>query len=352
IQNGDFYYEVEDFKTKLMKETPYELLEDDQKKMLGNNNEAKMTLYNALPRKEYKRVFMSKTAKEVWYTLIITHQGNSQVKNWKIDLLTQEYKKFSISNEETINSGFTRFNAIVTSLKSLDPDYSSKNHVRNFLHALPFKWRAKVTAIEEANDLATLPLDELVETLRNFRKFFRKGNRFGRVNQSGNGANRFGRGRGNSFGNKGGEILKPKGAFYNCGIKGTDISKITRKQSKTGKHGHKNGRVHKSRKQSQRKVNPQSNSQRASLNQGSKRTIQELVNKMAGIDQSSQRISLAHSQAQATYDEEKAQRDVGFALNTLSKQKIIEFQTDCHAGNPCELISDPTVDKKESMINE
>ncbi|GJY12552.1 hypothetical protein Tco_0381861 [Tanacetum coccineum] len=26
IQNGDFYYEVEDFKTKLMKETPYELL--------------------------------------------------------------------------------------------------------------------------------------------------------------------------------------------------------------------------------------------------------------------------------------------------------------------------------------
>ncbi|GJT82618.1 reverse transcriptase domain-containing protein [Tanacetum coccineum] len=40
-----------------------------------------------------------------------------------------------------------------------------------------------------------------------------------------------------------------------------DISKITRKQSKTGKHGHENGRVHKSRKQSQEKVNPQSNSQ-------------------------------------------------------------------------------------------
>ncbi|GJU30577.1 hypothetical protein Tco_1174166 [Tanacetum coccineum] len=50
--------------------------------------------------------------------------------------------------------------------------------------------------------------------------------------------------------------------------------------------------------------------QGASLNQGSKRTIQELVNKMAGIDQSNQRISLAHSQAQATCDEEKAQRDV------------------------------------------
>ncbi|GJR87825.1 hypothetical protein Tco_0211836 [Tanacetum coccineum] len=50
IQNGDFYYEVEDSETKLMKEMPYELLEDYQKKKLGKNNEAKMTLYNALPR--------------------------------------------------------------------------------------------------------------------------------------------------------------------------------------------------------------------------------------------------------------------------------------------------------------
>ncbi|GJS41837.1 reverse transcriptase domain-containing protein [Tanacetum coccineum] len=39
---------------------------------------------------------------------------------------------------------------------------------------------------------------------------------------------------------------------------GTDISEITRKPSKTSKHGHENGRVNKSRKQSQGKVNPQS----------------------------------------------------------------------------------------------
>ncbi|GJR95470.1 hypothetical protein Tco_0267644 [Tanacetum coccineum] len=81
-----------------MKETLYELPDDDQKKKLGKNNEAKMTLYNTLPRKEYEKVFM--------YL-----------------------------------------------------DYSSKNYVRKFLRALPLKWRAKVMAIEEAKDLATLPLD-------------------------------------------------------------------------------------------------------------------------------------------------------------------------------------------------
>nr|GEV59079.1 hypothetical protein [Tanacetum cinerariifolium] len=39
-------------KTKEVKETSYELLKDDQMKQLGKNNEAKMTLYNALPSKE------------------------------------------------------------------------------------------------------------------------------------------------------------------------------------------------------------------------------------------------------------------------------------------------------------
>ncbi|GJT79159.1 hypothetical protein Tco_1053501 [Tanacetum coccineum] len=47
-----------------MKETLYELLKDNEKKQLGKNEEAKMTIYNALPQKEYERVFMCKTAKE------------------------------------------------------------------------------------------------------------------------------------------------------------------------------------------------------------------------------------------------------------------------------------------------
>ncbi|GJU89111.1 hypothetical protein Tco_1301534 [Tanacetum coccineum] len=49
-----------------MKETPYELFEDDQKKKLGKNNEAKMTLYNALPRKEYEaKVTVIEEAKDL-----------------------------------------------------------------------------------------------------------------------------------------------------------------------------------------------------------------------------------------------------------------------------------------------
>ncbi|GJS30156.1 hypothetical protein Tco_0490776 [Tanacetum coccineum] len=53
-----------------------------------------------------------------------------------------------------------------SSLKSLDQDYSNKNHVSKFLSALPLKWRAKIIGIKEGKDLATLPLDELIGNLK------------------------------------------------------------------------------------------------------------------------------------------------------------------------------------------
>ncbi|GKF53182.1 hypothetical protein Tco_0160092, partial [Tanacetum coccineum] len=91
---------------------------------------------------------------------------NSQVKDNKIYLLVQQYEQFTILEEESIESGFARFNTIITSLKSLDESFSSKNYVRKFLRDLHPKWRAKVTAIEELKILSSLALDELIDNLK------------------------------------------------------------------------------------------------------------------------------------------------------------------------------------------
>ncbi|GJW37903.1 retrovirus-related pol polyprotein from transposon TNT 1-94 [Tanacetum coccineum] len=63
---------------------------------------------------------MCNTEKEIWKTLLITNQGNSQVKDNKIDLLVQQYEQLVISEDESIDSAFARFNTIITSLKALD----------------------------------------------------------------------------------------------------------------------------------------------------------------------------------------------------------------------------------------
>nr|GEV29987.1 DUF4219 domain-containing protein/UBN2 domain-containing protein [Tanacetum cinerariifolium] len=166
ITNGDFQPIVQNPKTKLDEVFPFEKQTDDLKKRLAKNNEAKLVIYNALPRKEYQRIFMCNTAKEIWKTLLITHQGNSQVKDNKIDLLVQRYEQFVISEDKSIDSDFDSFNTIITSLKALDDGYSSKNYVMKFLRAPHPKWRAKVTEIEESKDLTSLSLDELIGNLK------------------------------------------------------------------------------------------------------------------------------------------------------------------------------------------
>ncbi|GJW66712.1 putative reverse transcriptase domain-containing protein [Tanacetum coccineum] len=99
---------------------------------------------------------------------------NNQVKANKIDLLVQQYEQFTISEEESIDNAFAKFNTIITSLKALDEGFSSKNCVRKFLRALHPKWRAKVTAIEESKNLTTLPLDELIGNLKVYEEVIKK----------------------------------------------------------------------------------------------------------------------------------------------------------------------------------
>nr|GEX69103.1 DUF4219 domain-containing protein/UBN2 domain-containing protein [Tanacetum cinerariifolium] len=166
ITYGDFPPIQYNPETKKDETVSFDKQNDDLQKKLAKNYEANMVIYNALPRKEYERIFMCKTAKEIWDTLLITHQSNSQVKDNKIDFFVQQYEQFTISKEESIDNAFARFNSIITSLKALDEGFSSKNYVRKFLRALHPKWRAKVKAIEELKYLTSLSLDELIGNLK------------------------------------------------------------------------------------------------------------------------------------------------------------------------------------------
>ncbi|GJT76819.1 zf-CCHC domain-containing protein [Tanacetum coccineum] len=170
ITDGDFPSIQNNPETKKDKVVSFHKQNDDLKKKLAKNNEAKMIIYNPLLRKEYERIFMCQTAKEIWDTLLITHQGNNQVKANEIDLLVQKYEQFMIPKEES----FAKFNTIITSLKALDEGFSSKNCVRKFLRALHPKWRAKVTAIEESKNLTTLSLDELIGNLKVYEEVIKK----------------------------------------------------------------------------------------------------------------------------------------------------------------------------------
>nr|GEV43215.1 reverse transcriptase domain-containing protein [Tanacetum cinerariifolium] len=82
----------------------YEKLEESHKKMLSKNDEAKMVLYNALPKKEYERIFMCKTVKKFlkalptkWHPKVITIEESKELSTLPLDELIA--KKLS-SDEE------------------------------------------------------------------------------------------------------------------------------------------------------------------------------------------------------------------------------------------------------------
>ncbi|GJX73839.1 hypothetical protein Tco_0312434, partial [Tanacetum coccineum] len=131
ILNGDFPPLAKNEVTQILEIISFEEQSDDLKKKLAKNIEAKMVVYNALPKKEHERIFMCKTAKDIWQSF-----------------------------------GFARFNTIITSLQALDEGFSSKNYVRKFLRALHPKWRAKVATVEESKDLSSLALDELIGNIK------------------------------------------------------------------------------------------------------------------------------------------------------------------------------------------
>ncbi|GAV62934.1 UBN2 domain-containing protein, partial [Cephalotus follicularis] len=57
------------------------------------------------------------------------------------------------------------FTIIINSLKNLGKSYPNQELVRKILRCLPRSWTPKVTTIEEAKDLSTLPLEQLLGSL-------------------------------------------------------------------------------------------------------------------------------------------------------------------------------------------
>ena len=97
--------------------------------------------------------------------LEVTHQGTNQVKQSKINMLVHNYELFKMEPEESITQIFTHFTDIINGLKNFDKYHSNSDLMRKVFRSLPRSWETKVTAIQAAKDLNTLPLKELLGSL-------------------------------------------------------------------------------------------------------------------------------------------------------------------------------------------
>ena len=69
---------------------------------------------------------------------------------------------------ESISDMYSRFQDVVHSLISLRKFFSEEDQVRKILNLLTPKWDQKTLAIEDANDISTMKIEELIGNLMSF----------------------------------------------------------------------------------------------------------------------------------------------------------------------------------------
>ena len=152
---------------KKVPKEPVEFDAEDYKKM-EKNAKAKKLLYFGLGPDEYTRISECESAQEIWNALQVAHEGTSQVKQSRIELLMRQYELFDMGDRENVMDMYTRFTHITNELKSLGKSFTTEELVRKILRILPRSWEAKVTAIQEAKDMNKITLDELIGNLQTY----------------------------------------------------------------------------------------------------------------------------------------------------------------------------------------
>ncbi|GAV58552.1 UBN2 domain-containing protein, partial [Cephalotus follicularis] len=79
--------------------------------------------------------------------------------------LVHDSELFTMLENGNLSSMYARFNDIINALKGLGKVYTKHELVSKILRCLPKSWEPKVTAIDEAKDLSTLSLEDLLGSL-------------------------------------------------------------------------------------------------------------------------------------------------------------------------------------------
>jgi len=101
------------------------------------NAKAHYALLQVLNEDDIDRVINCKSTYEIWTHLVVTHEGTSQVKRGKIDLLRSQYENFTMHENYTIDDMVTRFTKITNGPASLGDAIDNDQKVKKVIRGLP-----------------------------------------------------------------------------------------------------------------------------------------------------------------------------------------------------------------------
>jgi len=139
-----------------------------ENELVLGNSKALNALFNGVDKNMFRLLKQCNVAKDAWEILKTAHEGTSKVKSARLQLLTTKFENLKMMEDENIHDYHLNILDIANSFDSPGEKISDEKLVRKILRSLPKRFKMKVTAIEEAQDISSWKVDELIESLQKF----------------------------------------------------------------------------------------------------------------------------------------------------------------------------------------
>jgi len=110
------------------------------KKQYETNAKASNTLLGSLYQSKFVKVMQLKTAKEIWDKIVLSYEGDDQVKRAKLQTLRIQYENLRMRNDESVANYFLHIDEIVNCMKNLGEEIKEATLVEKVLKSLSSKF--------------------------------------------------------------------------------------------------------------------------------------------------------------------------------------------------------------------
>jgi hypothetical protein len=118
-------------------------------------------LLNGLSDMVFTKVAHCKSAKEIWDKLRNIYEGDTKVKEAKLQTYRGQFEQLKMKEDENIAAYFLRFDETVNAIIGLGEEIEESVIVQKVLRSLPMRFNPKISTLEERSDLNSISMDEL-----------------------------------------------------------------------------------------------------------------------------------------------------------------------------------------------
>ena len=168
VENG-FTIPMKEGKPKSLKD-----LSPEEVNAMNSNAKAMNSLLNGMVATELRKVSACTTAKQIWDTIKVSHEGTSKVREVKLSMLMSDYEGFRLERDESVRDAQGRFLTLMNSISLLERIIPQSEINRKILRAMPKKFAPKVTILQDSTLLSTMDTLTLFSELEEFENQLRR----------------------------------------------------------------------------------------------------------------------------------------------------------------------------------